>query len=431
MIKRYFSFALTLAIAASLAAVPFRARAESGALSEALPVRPVTFVQIDLRAGLDRQRESENGIAALDARLLARTPVELGGLSLPLEEAIRSEGGALGIHVHDDRVAIELAGLPEAMPRLLDVLATAMNAPDFSLAAVTAARRALLDRIAERQQNNWELATEMLRRSLARSGNLAMPRDGTPFSVQHLSIAQARAFYLWNYRRGDITSTIVGERAPGLRAALARISAALPGGTSPSVSSPPLVLDASTLILRTTRPTLSTLIVASFLAPKPTSADFPAMLVEAALMKRILAETAGLPKGLDAYYLSRSYGARYRPLGGRPQLLLYASGAVGHPDQLIGGALALSQMIGSGKLHGNIDRLKSQAIGDFARQESDPRVRLRLLRIYRAAGGTGDPVARTIAAIAKVTPADLARVAKRYLVHPTIAVVQGSDGSGS
>uniref|UniRef100_E6PID7 Peptidase M16 N-terminal domain-containing protein n=1 Tax=mine drainage metagenome TaxID=410659 RepID=E6PID7_9ZZZZ len=431
MMKRLVSFAFVAAIAAALVSAPLRAHAESEVSAESLPVRPVTFLQIDLRAGLDRQPESENGIAALDARLLARTPVEVSGLSLPLEDAIRSEGGALNIHVHDDRVAIELAGLPDAMPRLVTVLATAMNAPDFSLTAVTAARKALLARIAERQQNNWELATEMLRRSLARSGNLAMPRDGTPFSVQHLSIAQARAFYLWNYRRGDIARTIVGERAPGLDAALARVAEALPGGRSPSVSSPALVLDAATLVLSTTRPTLSTMIVASFLAPKPTSADFPAMLVEATLMKRILAETAGLPKGLDAFYLSRSYGARYRSLAGRPQLLLYASGAVGRPDQLIGGALALSQMIGSGKLHGSIDRLKSQAIGDFARQESDPRARLRLLRIFREAGGTGDPVAKTIAAIANVTPADLARVAKRYLVHPTIAVVQGSDGSGS
>ncbi|MGC8484947.1 MAG: M16 family metallopeptidase [Candidatus Baltobacteraceae bacterium] len=427
--KRLAPFALVLALVSICTPHGVRAESESGAST--LPVRPVTFVQIDLRAGLDRQRESENGIAALDAHLLSRTSVEVGGVALPLQDAIRSEGGDLSIHVHDDRVAIELAGLPEAMPTLVDVLATAMNAPDFSLPALTAARKALLDRIAERQQNNWELATEMLRRSLARSGNLAMPRDGTPFSIQHLSIAQARTFYRWNYRRGDLTTTIVGEEAPGLAGALVRLADALPSGSSPRVSSPPLLLDASSLILRTTRPTLSTMIVASFLAPKPTSADFPAMLVEAALMKRILAETAGLPKGLDAFYVSRSYGARYRSLGGRPQLLLYASGAVGRPDQLIGGALALSQMIGDGKLHGNIDRLKAQAIGDFARQESDPRLHLRLLRIYREAGGTGDPVAKTIAAIAKVTPADLARVAKRYLVHPTIAVVQGSDGSGS
>jgi len=428
--KRLATFALALALGASALLSPLQVRAENAA-TDALPMNPVTFLQIDLRAGLDRQRESENGVAALDAHLLAQTPVEVGAISLPLEEAIRSEGGDLSIHVHDDRVAIELAGLPEAMPTLVDLLATAMNAPDFSLSAVTAARKALLARIAERQQNNWELATEMLRRALARSGNLAMPRDGTPFSVQHLSIAQARSFYLWNYRRGDLASTIVGKKAPGIDASLARVAAALPGGRSPDVNSPPLVLDASTLILRTTRPTLSTMIVASFLAPRPTSADFPAMLVEATLMKRILAETAGLPKGLDAFYLNRSYGARYRTLGGRPQLLLYASGAVGRPDQLIGGALALSQMIGAGKLHGNIDRLKAQAVGDFARRESDPRARLRLLRIYREAGGKGDPVAQTIAAIANVTPADLARVAKRYLVHPTIAVVQGSDGSGS
>ena len=427
--KRLAPFAFALAVASI--GTPLGVRAETGSGPAILPVRPVTFVQLDLRAGLDRQRESENGIAALDARLLARTPVEAGGVSLPLQEAIRAEGGDLSVHVHDDRVAVELAGLPEAMPRLVDVLATAMNAPDFSLSALRAARKALLDRIAARQQNNWDLATEMLRRSLARAGNLAMPRDGTPFSIQHLSIAQARTFYRWNYRRGDLTTTIVGDETPGLAAAIARLAAALPGGTSPKVSSPPLLLDASSLILRTTRPTLSTMIVASFSAPKPTSADFPAMLVEAALMKRILAETAGLPKGLDAFYVSRSYGARYRALGGRPQLLLYASGAVGRPDQLIGGALALSQMIGAGKLHGNIDRLKAQAIGDFARQESDPRLHLRLLRIYRQAGGTGDPVAKTIAAIAKVSPADLARVAKRYLVHPTIAVVQGSDGSGS
>ena len=427
--KRLAPFAVAILLVALCS--PQGVRAENGSGAATLPVRPVTFVQLDLRAGLNRERESENGVAALDAHLLARTPVEVGGLSLPLQDAIRSEGGDLNIHVHDDRVAIELAGLPQAMPTLIDVLATAMNAPDFSLAALTEARTALLDRIAERGQNNWELATEMLRRSFARSGNLAMPRDGTPFSIQHLSIAQAQAFYRWNYRRGDLATTIVGEETPGLAAALARLAGALPGGKSPRVSSPSLLLDASSLVLRTTRPTLSTMIVASFLAPKPTSADFPAMLVEAALMKRILAETAGLPKGLDAFYIRRSYGARYRSLGGRPQLLLYASGAVGRPDRLIGGALALSQMIGDGKLHGNINRLKAQAIGDFARQESDPRLRLRLLRIYRAAGGTGDPVAKIIAAITKVTPADLARVAKRYLVHPTIAVVQGSDGSGS
>ena len=106
--KRLAPFAFALAVASI--GTPLGVRAETGSGPAVVPVRPVTFVQVDLRAGLDRQRESENGIAALDARLLARTPVEAGGVSLPLQEAIRAEGGDLSVHVHDDRVAVELAG---------------------------------------------------------------------------------------------------------------------------------------------------------------------------------------------------------------------------------------------------------------------------------------------------------------------------------
>jgi predicted Zn-dependent peptidase len=75
------------------------------------------------------------------------------------------------------------------------------------------------------------------------------------------------------------------------------------------------------------------------------------------------------------------------------------------------------------KLTGSFDRFKAIAQGDYIAGASDLSDRALLAGIFAMNGGSTDYLSATLAAIAAVTPADVQRVARKYLGDPTVALI--------
>ncbi|HYL28094.1 MAG TPA: insulinase family protein, partial [Candidatus Nitrosotalea sp.] len=149
---------------------------------------PLVGVDIVVRAGLDRQTMKQNGLAALVAQTILRTPVSAtsGSAPLPLEEAIASRGGSVHFTVDPSDVRFYLESLPSDAGAIVDLFRTALAAPDFSPATIRDARASLVRQIAQSQQVALQVGIDMLNAASSSQGNTGMPELGTPASLAQL-----------------------------------------------------------------------------------------------------------------------------------------------------------------------------------------------------------------------------------------------------
>jgi len=172
-------------------------------------------VQIFFGAGLDRQTAAQNGVAALVAECLARTPVD----GVALRDAIASRGGSLQYSIDPRAARFYLEARSEALPAMLALFTRALAAPDFSAATIAAARAALSARVNEIEGDARSVALEMFRRSYYSSG-AGLPAFGTTASLAALSSDDLTTFYRAQYRRGGVSASAVGAVRPALSTAL-------------------------------------------------------------------------------------------------------------------------------------------------------------------------------------------------------------------
>ncbi|MDQ2991610.1 MAG: hypothetical protein M3R30_02165 [Candidatus Eremiobacteraeota bacterium] len=360
-----------------------------------------------VRAGLDRQTFAQDGLAALTAETVLQTRVASGAT---LREAIATAGGAIDYTVDPQSVRFYVEGLGPTEDGLLQLFTTALHAPDFSPATVARARAAVQADIDGRSALGVGL--QMLD---------GAPSGGTSVSLAQLVPEDVRAFYARTYRtRGAIVSAAgalgAGAVYPSLADALA------PGSSQPVVQSLPIVTGSShQLIAR--RSIDVPWLVARYPAPGYDSKDFGAMLVLASFVDRTLGEVAQLPTLISRTSADDAIGSIYAFDRPSANLTIYLYGGLGDPTQAFGTALAVFKAMGDRHFSGSLDDYKAAARGRFARDLSSIEDRAWIGGVFASRGGSAEYLDRTFAAIDAVTPADMRRVARRYLGDPTVALV--------
>jgi predicted Zn-dependent peptidase len=379
----------------------------------------VAFV---VRAGLDRQTMKENGLAALVAETIVRTPV--GTPALPLEDAIAAHGGSIHFTVDPGDVRFYLEALAGDAPAVLDLFRSAVAAPDFSPATVREARSELVRQIAQTQQVALQVGLDMLNAASSSQANAGLPELGTPASLAQFFSSDARAFYRAYYRRGGVLISAAGQLdvlAPG---ALAALATALPEGTTAPVPVRVATLTGATHEIVTHRDISSPWLIAQYPAPRVDSNDFGPMLVLAALVRRTLSDIAQVPGVVSPTFASRSVGAVYAYDRAPASLVLYVNGGlIGNPSHAFATALSVPNVLAASRLQGSIEEFKAEAAGDFANDATALETRTWLAAIFSRENTSPDFINRALAAIAATTPDDVQRVARTYLSNPTIALV--------
>lgn len=382
-------------------------------------------VEVTVPAGLNRQALSQNGLAALTAQTILSTPVLTSGETpaAPLHDAIAALGGSVKFSVDANDVRFYVEGLPSSAGAILALFQHALATPSFAPATFGSARTALAARIADAQTVPLNVGIDMIDRSDAQTANTALPTLGTPTSLAQFVPADVRAFFERYYRRGGVYVSAVGDLnslAPGTLEALAQT---LPAGRTTAITVHLAKLDGTSRQLVTHRDIGAPWLIARYPAPQLGSADFGPMLVLTAFLQRTLADVAEVPGVISPTFASNAVGASYTYDRAPASVVLYVNGGVGDPNRAFTTALSVARVLASAKLNGSIEQFKSIALGNFATGATMLESRAFLATIFAQQAATPDYQARVTQAIAATTPADIQRVARKYLADPTIALV--------
>jgi predicted Zn-dependent peptidase len=383
---------------------------------------PLTGVTLIARAGLDRQTMRQNGLAALVAEIIMRTPV--GNPAAPLEEQVAARGGAVHFTIDPSDVRFYVEALPGDAPAAVDLLRSAIANPDFSPATVRDARAELVREIARVQQIALQVGIDMLNAASTRQANAGLPELGTPASLAQFFSGDARAFYRAYYRRGGALVSAAGRIDTLSLESLAALAGALPAGTTSAVAVRVTPLNGATHEIVAHRDISSPWLIAQYPAPNVESRDFGPMLVLAAFVRRTLSDIAQVPGVVSPTFASRSVGTLYAYDRAPATLVLYVNGGlIGNPSRAFATALSVVSVLAATRLQGSIEEFKAEAAGQFANDATTLETRTWLAAVFSRDSASPDFINRALAAIASTTPDDVQRVARSYLGNPTIALV--------
>ena len=393
--------------AVDLGSTKFYAQSDAGA--------QLVGIELVVSAGTARQTASQNGLAALAAQTLLFTKID----GTRLTDRIMAAGGSIDYAIEPGVVRFALEVLPGALPSVSADLARAIAAPDTSEQTVAAAREALGARIDDNERNPVTVGVEMLRSSYYR-GSAGAPSYGTRASLAGFTPADVAAFFAAHYLRDDAFATATGRVDDAANAAVNAVLGAFPAG-----SEAPPVLAAQAFgpqpkHLVTQREIGVPFALVGFAAPAMSDPDFGAMLVLRSLLNDIAARQstttlAPFQRGIDVVYAYdikpatftvAINGSQLDPTAGLTVLQAIMKTAVTKP-------LAADV----------IKRYRETARGEWALEAVT--LTDRAWQIGAAVNlGAGPALAQSVgAAIDRVTPADVQRLAKVYLQHYTIALV--------
>jgi predicted Zn-dependent peptidase len=441
--------AIALAIAALIVTTPAAVLAASDTASPTAenrdgativrqtdPHSPLVGVAIVVHAGLDRQTMKQNGLAALAAETILRTPVSLpstgAAATMPLEQAVAASGGSVRFTIDPDDVRFYVEALAADAPAVLRMARQALATPDFSPATVREARSNLTLELTQAQQYSQyalQVGLDMLSQASTTQANAGLPALGTAASLAQLVPADAAAFYRTYYRRGGATVSAAGRLDALGPDALSSFADALPEGTTAAVTVRVPALRGVSREIVAHRDVSSPWLIAQYAAPSVDSRDFGPMLVLSAFVRRTLAEIAQVPGVVSPTFASRAVGADYSYDRAPAHLVLFVNGGIGNPTRAFATALSIVSLLSATRLQGSIDEFKAEAAGDFATGATTLETRAWLAAVFARGSASPDFLSHALKAIAATTPEDVQRVARDYLGNPTIALVLPRDES--
>lgn len=376
--------------------------------------------EVLLQAGLDRQTPRQNGLAALVAETILHTPVASGQSLL---NAVSANGGSITYVVEPRHIRFYLESLTRGFASSLSLFHGALTKPDFSPATMQAARTALNQKIADNQRLALSVGIDMVNRAFYQNSDAGLPPFGLPQTIAGFSPAQAQAFYNEHYRRGDAVVSAVGN----ITGAGSANFTSVVDGLRPGVSAPVVVrmgkLPSNSRQIIARRDVPVPWLVAQYPAPDLRSKDFGAMLILTAFVQRTLGDVSEVPAIATRGAAQRGVGAFYNFDTYPANVIVYVDGGLGDPTRTFATALTVVNVLGHAKIGGDLSEMKSFAAGRFLEDTQTLQDRAWLAGIFAAQHQTGDYLAAIVKAINSTTPADLQRVAARYLGAPTIALV--------
>lgn len=423
---------LGAAVFASVLVLAVPARAAVSIVTQRDDASGLTGVEYFVRAGLDRQAASQDGLAALTAESLLRVPVTYdrpgdGTATQPLADAIAASGGSITYTVDSRDVRFYVEGTADREDALLKLFSSALAKPAFSPQVVREARISVMRKLDDDQQLALQVAIEMLDRVFYAGSGAGMSPYGSAAGIAQLTESSVQSFFSRYYRRGGSVVSAVGavdQLSPGT---LTRLANAVPNGSTVAAPASGPKLRGSSQQLVAHREVSAPWLAAQYPAPQVSSKDFAAMLVLTAFIDRTLADVAGLPSVVTPTFEDQAIGTIYR-FDARPaNLVVYLDGGLGDPTKTFATTLTVINVLGAARLQGSIEDFKATARGNFVFDSTSLENRAWIAGVFVMQGMPPQYMSRTLDAIGRVSPADVQRVARKYLGNPTIALILPRD----
>jgi len=382
----------------------------------------VVAASLQVRAGSLFESEATAGLTNFMQRVLVRGTAKRSALAMI--EAAEELGGSLDASADVESTEIRGTAIARHWEPLLALVAEAVLEATFPAAEIERERRLVLGQLQTRADNPFPRAFDTALRDMYGSHPYAWPPLGRPESVAQMSRDALVAHYRTVYRPDRMVLAVSGNvpRAPVLAAA-GRLFRRLPAAPGvPTVPTTELRPRAEPRIVE--REARQAQVLIGFVAPPVVHPDYApvrvlAMVLGGGMSSRLFTELRdrrGLAYSVGVLATARTGPALFAP---------YLGTAPGNADAALAGMLA------------EVERIRAEVIGEqeLARARAyllgtlamDRRTSARLawhLAFYELIGAGWDWPQRFAHAVESVTIADIARVAQRYLVHPTVVVLR-------
>ncbi|HEY4908436.1 MAG TPA: pitrilysin family protein [Methylomirabilota bacterium] len=426
---------LTLALAALLAFLaPVSAAAQTSGVSRTvLPngltvlVRenreaPVVAYSLMVRMGTRTETPDNAGISNLLQQMLVRGTEKLDGEQIA--EAADRMGGGIDAYGDVDYSEITATALSRNWPEMLDLLGDCVLRPTLPDGTVQAVRNFLARQIRNRGDKPFDVASDRMRAALFGSNPYAWDPLGRRASVEKLDREALIAYYRRFYVPGQMVLAVSGDvKTADVVAQVQRIFGSMAPGKveMPAVPAPPPMVDSREVIVV---PGAQAQIFMGALAPPLTDADHPPLKVL----------TAVLGGGMASRFFSE---LRDQQALAYTTLALYPSRVDTSAFVAILGTAPENVTKAEPALAEQLERIRNQAASEdevavarayvVGSQAMDRRTNARqawYLAFYEVAGVGYEFLDRYAAAVKQVTPADVQRVAKKYLSVVRTVIVQ-------
>jgi len=383
---------------------------------------PIVAINAYVRAGAGLDPPASLGLANLTAELLTRGTARRSGPEI--DQAIESVGGSLGSGGGRDGAAVSLGVLKRDLALGLDLLAEVLTQPAFPEPELKRKVAEIQAALQNAETEPGSVAWRALAPLLYPGHPYARPVSGTLQTVATLDRDQVARFHRERYRPDATVIAVVGDVTTAeVRAALtARLGAWMPPPTPlPAIPIAPPVAPAESRVL--TRPLTQTTVLLGRPAIRQDSPDYPALVVanyilgggSASRLYSRVREERGLVYGVDATLSAARHGASQTvSLQTRNESAPEAVRLVREEMRRIGGADATP---------GELELAKAYLIGSYPlRVDTSSKVAGLLISLEEAGLGLDYPE-RYRERIARVTAADVRRVAALYLDPDTFSTV--------
>ncbi len=378
------------------------------------PAIPIVVVRVSIRAGSAFDPPDAGGLANLTADLLTRGTARR--TAPELDRAIEFVGGSLETDAGRDTATVSLAVLKKDLDLGLDLLAEVLLQPAFPEDELKRKATDIQAAIRRSEENPESVAGRELARVLYPGHPYARPTSGTVESVGRLTREQVVRFHRERYRPDAAAIAVVGDvTVQGIREALLR---RLGGWRAPSAPLPVISMappgppvESRTITRELTQAT----VYLGHPAVRQDHPDYFPLLVanyvlgggSASRLYTHVREERGLAYAVYGSLLPGRYGAAYVvALQTRIEAVAEAISVVKQEMARMGREPVADRELALAKAY---------LIGSFPlRLDTSAKVAGLLIGIEENGLGLDYPD-RFKAEVAKVTAADVQRVAKRYL----------------
>jgi len=382
----------------------------------------VVAASLQVRAGSLFETEATAGITHFVQRALLRGTEKHSARALA--EAAEDLGGSLDASGEVESAEVRVAGIARQWAPLLALLAEMVLEPTFPAAEIERERALLLGQLQTRADNPFPRAFDTALRDVYGPHPYAWPSLGRRESVAQLTREALVAHYRAIYRPDRMVLAVSGNvpRA-GVLAAAERLFRRLPApGGAPALAAR-RGLDAWRRRV-VERDAKQAQVLVGFLAPPVAHADYAPVRVLATVLgggmsSRLFTELRdrrGLAYSVGVLATARTGPALFAP---------YLGTAPPNAEAALAGMLAEVDRLRTQPVEEReLSRAKAYLLGNLA---MDRRTSARLawyLAFYELVGAGWDWPQRFVRAVEAVTADDVARVAQRYLVRPTVVVLR-------
>jgi len=382
----------------------------------------VVAASLQVRAGSLFEREATAGLTNFMQRVLVRGTAKRSALAII--EAAEELGGSLEASGEVESAEIGGAAIARHWEPLLALLAEVVLEPTFPAAEIERERRLVLGQLQTRADNPFPRAFDTALRDVYGSHPYAWPPLGRPESVAQMSRDALVAHHRTIYRPDRMVLAVSGNvpRASVLAAAERLFRRLPPAPGVPAAPTIELTPRAEPRIVE--RDARQAQVLVGFVAPPVVHPDYApvrvlAMVLGGGMSSRLFTELRdrrGLAYSVGVLATARTGPALFAP---------YLGTAPGNADAALAGMLAEVERIRTHVIgEQELARARAYLLGTLA---MDRRTSARLawyLAFYELIGAGWDWPERFARAVESVTIADVARVAQRYLVHPTVVVLR-------